>query len=117
MLELSKQREANCLKGHQKITLQTPSRRGSLLKETFFQERQGSQLKISHMLDDDRTSVTTQSKWSITLVDKEDHPTSHKGTRGPLRVFEPQKSPNTNHSMMEKSHLSENYFSLARKHE
>jgi len=35
----------------------------------------------------------------------------------PSRVFDQHNSPNTNHSMMEKSHLSENYFSLARKHE
>ncbi len=31
MLELSKQREANYVKEHQKITLKTPSRRASLL--------------------------------------------------------------------------------------
>jgi hypothetical protein len=69
------------------------------------------------MLDDDRTSVTTQSKWSISVFDK-DHLTSHsKLSRGPSKVFDHQSSPNTNHSMMEKSHLSENYFSLAKKHE
>jgi hypothetical protein len=74
-------------------------------------------MKNSHMLDDDRTSATTRSKWSISVFDK-DHPTSHsKLSRGPSRVFDNQNSPNTNHSVMEKSHLSENYFSLARKHE
>ena len=71
------------------------------------------------MLDDDRTSVTTQSKWSISVFDK-DNPTTSSHTklsRGPSRVFDQHNSPNTNHSIMEKSHLSENYFSLARKHE
>ena len=74
-------------------------------------------MKNSQMLDDDRTSVTTQSKWSISVFDK-DPPTSHrKLSRGPSKLFDHQSSPNTNHSMIEKSHLSENYFSLAKKHE
>jgi hypothetical protein len=70
------------------------------------------------MLDDDRTSVTTQSKWSISVFDKDNHTSSHtKLKRGSSRIFDQHNSPNTNHSIMEKSHLSENYFSLARKHE
>jgi hypothetical protein len=59
-------------------------------------------------IDDDKTSAASHSKWSISIIEKD--PSMISRVPSTIGLVNPN-----NHSFMEKSHLSENYFSLAKR--